>query len=42
VTRRINRLHIDHAAHLELGLRDSGYIESENVYIDFRWAEGEK
>src|SRR5262249_10094182 len=24
-----------------LGLRDSGYVESENVHIAFRWADGQ-
>ena len=25
---------------LRLGLRDTGYIEGQNIFIEFRWAEG--
>jgi len=27
-------------ARFRLGLRDRGYIEGQNIFIDFRWAEG--
>src|SRR5215510_656293 len=30
-----------HERAFRLGLKDSGYVESENVHIAFRWAEGE-
>jgi hypothetical protein len=30
-----------HEMAFRLGLKDSGYVESENVHIAFRWAEGE-
>jgi hypothetical protein len=25
---------------LRAGLRDLGYVEGQNIFIDFRWAEG--
>src|SRR5262249_12574975 len=30
-----------HEMAFRLGLKDSAYVESENVHIAFRWAEGE-
>jgi putative ABC transport system substrate-binding protein len=41
----LNSLSLDTASHLlrafRQGLKDTGYVEGENVAIEYRWAEGQ-